>query len=61
MKGADAFAVSGDYALFRGGYDDAEKYHLIELTQPVAKVRLRFQLRDRQGELIKSAASGGKR
>ena len=60
VKGADAFAVSGDYALFGGGYDNPGRYHLMELTQPRAKVRLRFQLRDRQKELIQAQRVAGR-
>ena len=60
VKGADAFAVSGNFALFRGGYDNPDNCHLIELAQPEAKVRLRFRLRDRHGEAIEAERTAGR-
>jgi hypothetical protein len=44
VHGADAFAISGNQASFRGGYEDPNQYHLINLTQPSATVQMRFQL-----------------
>jgi hypothetical protein len=60
VSGADAFAASDDYALFRGGYENPSRCHLIDLTQPSAKVRLRFGLRDRQGEPIDAQRVAGR-
>lgn len=60
VSGADAFAISRNHALFRGGYKDRESYHLLELTQPEAREKLRFQLRDRQGDAIKAGRVAGR-
>ena len=62
LRGADAFAISGNHALFRGGYDNRDIYHLIDLAQPAARETSRIQLRDRHGETIHAervAARGG--
>lgn len=60
VRGADAFAISGDHALFRGGYKNRDSYHLLELAQQLAREKSRFQLRDRQGEPIKAQRVAGR-
>ena len=60
VDGADAFAISGNHALFRGGYKNRDNYHLFDLALPLAREELCFQLRDRQGEPIKAQRVAGR-
>ena len=60
VHGADAFAISGNQALFRGGYGNQDCYHLLNLADPLAVEKSRFQLRDRQGEPIKAQRVAGR-
>ncbi|WP_445630856.1 hypothetical protein [Nostoc sp. DSM 114167] len=53
ISGSDGFAVSGSRALFRGGYDDRDTYHLFSLNNN-GKVKLLKQLKftDEAGQTI---------
>jgi hypothetical protein len=50
LKGSDAFAISRQHALFRGGYTDHDTYHLFSLCPDgVAKSVAKMELRDPHG------------
>ncbi|XGV97763.1 MAG: hypothetical protein ACAF41_02260 [Leptolyngbya sp. BL-A-14] len=53
ISGSDSFAVSGNRALFRGGYDDRNTYHMFALNKN-GKVKLLKQLHliDEAGQKI---------
>lgn len=53
IAGSDSFAVSGSRALFRGGYNDQDTYHLFSLNNN-GKVKLLKQLHliDKAGQKI---------
>jgi len=46
--------------LLRGGYKNRDSYHLLELAQPSAREKSRFQLQDRQGDPIKAERVTGR-
>lgn len=53
VEGSDAFAVSRDTALFRGGYDDHDTYHLFSIDRGgEAELTGTVELRDPQGGKI---------
>jgi 1,4-dihydroxy-2-naphthoyl-CoA synthase len=60
ISGSDAFAVSGDRALFRGDYEDRDTYHLFSLEKNgKVKAIAKFQLINEKGEkLIANYAIG---
>jgi hypothetical protein len=58
VSGADAFAISEDHALLRGGYENPDEYHLLELSRPSAVLRSRFQLPRPGGRTHQGGASG---
>lgn len=60
VKGADAFAISRGYALFRGGYDQRDDYLLLGLTEPTVRQRARFRLKSESGTRIKAQRVSGR-
>jgi len=53
LGGSDAFAISGEYALFRGGYRDRDAYQLFALCPDgVAKSVATIELRDPDGSKL---------
>ena len=58
VKGADAFAVDKNYALFRGGYQQHD-YHLLRLTESGAVEEKRLELRDENGAALKAELTIG--
>ena len=50
IGGSDAFAISGAHALFRGGYNERDVYHLLSLGDVGAAKSIRkIELRDEEG------------
>jgi hypothetical protein len=52
IDGSDAFAIGADHALFRGGYNDHDTYHLFSLGRNgkvnlVEKIELRNEIGDK--------------
>ncbi|HEY2410780.1 MAG TPA: hypothetical protein VGI40_00975 [Pirellulaceae bacterium] len=53
IHGSDAFAVSGDLALFRGAYKQRDTYNLIALqSEGKATIKAQLHLRDEFGEVL---------
>jgi hypothetical protein len=53
LRGSNAFAISVDHALFRGGYEERDTYHLFSLG-PDGKATMvaKFELRDQNGSKL---------
>lgn len=60
ISGSDGFAVSDSAALFRGGYNQRDRYHLISLSNPEPKIVLTFELRDARGRRIEADRVAGR-
>jgi hypothetical protein len=60
VSGADGFAVADSYALFRGGYDERDIYHLISLCIPEPKIVQTVELRDGTGQRIEADRVAGR-
>lgn len=62
VKGSGAVAVSGGYALFSGGYNERNVYHLLALGHTGSKARNKgkFSLLDENGEPLTSVAACGR-
>ena len=61
ITGSDGFAVSGNRALFRGGYDDPDTYHLFSLEgNGRARLLRQLQLADETGQKITAEAAVGR-
>jgi hypothetical protein len=53
LGGSDTFAISGEHALFRGGYKDRDTYHLFSLgPDGVPKSVAKIELRDQNGNKL---------
>jgi len=55
LGGSDAFAVSGEHALFRGGYNDRDTYRLFSLEREgMAKLIAELELQDQNGDNLQA-------
>ena len=53
LAGSDAFAVAGEYALFRGGYKDHDIYQLFSIkSDGSAVLNAKIELRNQQNEML---------